>query len=131
MKSYRYTFKDREDDWISKLKEIIDTDMKNILEEIMQRNLDNQFKWYVGLSAEFQKASDPSILTQPPPYFCTQPLPSHQSHNLDERMEETHIMLMDKIDNYMNLGSGWILKRLIYLELCLERPGITFSSCWK
>ena len=125
-KNYRYNFEEYEDDWILKLNEMMTEDMNDILKEWMRVYWEeawsaegiNHFKWYVGLSVEFQKVSDPTILTVPPPYFSTHPLASYQAQTQnDNRMEKAYEILMGKIDDYMALGSGWVLNRFIYLEL--------------
>ena len=66
---------------------------------------------------ESHKAIDENVITKPPPYFQTLPLESYASQDLDSRLEEAYIILSDRIDNYEEMESGWVLDHFKCVEI--------------
>ena len=117
VRGYRYEFPtdNHQIDSLKKLSEILHGDAKRIIKE----SYDEQklFKWHIGLKAVFHKAMDVSLITDQPPYFQTLPLESYLSQDLDSRIEEAYIILRDRIDNYEEMGSGWVLNHFKCVDL--------------
>ena len=74
------------------------------------------FKWYLGLKAIFHKATNPDIISEPPPFFRTDPSPSYHKYS-DKVWEIVNEQLEKQIDNYECNGSGWITSRLVSLDV--------------
>ena len=90
-------------------------DAKRIIKESYEEQ--KLFKWHIGLKAVFHKATDETIITEPPPYFQTLPLESYASQDLDSCLEDAYIILRDRIDNYEEMGSGWVLDHFKCVEI--------------
>ena len=82
------------------------------------------FKWYLALKARFAKAGNPNIVTDPPAVFQTHPVISFHSWG-DEIWKQAEEQLTDKIDKYERNGSGWILDKILSLDItvcAMENP---------
>ena len=78
-----------------------------------------QLKVYISLSLNFFKAALPSIITDPPPVFNTDPvrfLTSSDTKNIVNHFKEN---IQQQIDNYESNGSGWVLHSLVTMDLHL------------
>ena len=74
------------------------------------------FKWYLGLKAIFHKAANPDIISDPPPFFRTDPSPSYHKYS-DKVWEIVKEQLEKQIDNYECNESGWLVSRLVSLDV--------------
>ena len=116
VRGYRYKFPtDNQVDSLQKLSDILHGDAKRIIKESYEEQ--KLFKWHIGLKAVFHKATDETIITEPPPYFQTLPLESYASQDLDSCLEDAYIILRDRIDNYEEMGSGWVLDHFKCVEI--------------
>ena len=117
IRRYRYYFEGGLSviEYDTKLREMILNEVKRIIELLLVH--EEFFKWHVGLKSVFHKATNPEILTDPPPYFKTLPLESYKSIPLDETLKQAYAILMESIEGYEGTGSGWIFKEHIYIEL--------------
>ena len=85
---------DHEIDHFQKLSEVLNGDAKQIMKESYEDQ--TWFKCCIGARVVFRKADNETIITEPPPYFQTLPL-------------ESYTILRERIDNYEEMGSGWVL----------------------
>ena len=74
------------------------------------------FKWYLGLKAIFYKTANSGISSEPPLFFCTDPFPFYHKYN-DKVWEIVKEQLEKQINNYECNGSGWIVSRLVSLDV--------------
>ena len=74
------------------------------------------FKWYLGLKVLFHKATDTWHVTDPPPFFQTDPSESYQ-RNEEEVWEIAKENLVQQIENYEVNGSGWVLSQLLSIDV--------------
>lgn len=77
----------------------------------------NAIKLYFSLHANFHLNSDPSFLTEPSIVLNTDVEEAFRSNNLDELLENTYDNLESVIEKFQLRGSGWVLDRLIRLDL--------------
>ena len=74
------------------------------------------FKWYLGLKVLFHKATDPWHVTDPPPFFQTDPSESYR-RNQENVWEIAKENLEQQIENYEQNGSGWVLSQLLSIDV--------------
>ena len=74
-------------------------------------------KFYVSLIANFHLASNPTFFTEPPPCFNSKPLEVLQSTDLDEVLYDTTNQLTTQIEEFQQRRSGWVLDKLLRLDL--------------
>ena len=77
------------------------------------------------MKVEFHKAINPNVVTDPPAFFKTDPVPSFQKYgeNVWKFLKE---QLEQQIENYVANGSGWVVSRIIFLEIsfvAMDPPG--------
>ena len=69
-----------------------------------------------GITGVFHKAGNPNIISEPPPFFRTDPSPSY--HNYDDKgWKIVNEQLEKQIDNYERNRSGWVVSRLVSLDV--------------
>ena len=74
-------------------------------------------KWYIALKVVFSKAVDPSITTIPPIVFTSNPVHTASAIALDVALAKAEQELVDKIDEFIAGGSGWVLDSLEGIDL--------------
>ena len=63
------------------------------------------FKWYIGMKVIFYKAANPNIISEPSPFFRTDPFTYY--HKCDDSIREiVKEQLENRIDNYERNESG-------------------------
>ena len=107
-----------------RLREIIMKDVPELVNS-KRAEIGDSFKWYLGLKVLFAKANNPDVFTDPPVVFLTNPVISYHSWGLQEDpWKKTEEQLNHKIGNYEKNGSGWILERMLSLDVtvCTMTP---------
>ena len=102
-------------EWIVDLHEAITKDANILLNEIRGSS-----KWYLTLELTFTKAIDPTISTDPAVYFNTHPVLLYLGDPL-EHLQSALKTLFWKIDEYEQVGSGWVLDRLIAITVSVMK----------
>ena len=74
-------------------------------------------KYFISLKVVFFKATNPGIITDPPPVFNTEPFILLPATDLNEQLEVAYTNLMQQIDSYEKEGSGWVLHHIKALDL--------------
>ena len=110
--TWRYIFSDEEQ---KDLYKSLDTVVKSTVYDLVIKST-GTFKWYLVLKAIFHKAANPDIISDPPPYFRTDPSPSYHKYS-DKVWEIVKEQLEKQIDNYECNGSGWITSLLVSLDV--------------
>ena len=96
--------------------------LKKVAERLeLEREKNHSNKVYLSLQAAFYKAADPSIVTDPAPFFNTEPIRLFPSTDVSEIINIFTSNLQQQIDNYQTNGSGWVLQNFLHLELNLCR----------
>ena len=106
---------------IEKLSDAINLDVRSTI----QKHLRTQHKkWYIALKVIFSKAVDPSITTIPSIVFTSHPVHTASATSLDTALATAKQELIDKIDQFVAGGSGWVIDSLeeIYLVLSTYDP---------
>ena len=112
VQTWRYEFSDEEQqDVYGSLQKVVKSTAYDLVIEAT-----GIFKWYLGLKAIFHKASNPSVLSDPPPFFQSDPITSYRKYD-DEAWDIVKEQLEKQIENYECNGSGWVLSRLISLDV--------------
>ena len=78
-------------------------------------------KIYVTLQAQLRQSTDPDIVTDPPACFVTEPVVILPTTNLKDVIDVFYTDLIQQVDLFERNDSGWILKRLIYLDINLAK----------
>ena len=120
LQTWRYEFSDEEQqDVYGSLQKVVKSTAYDLVIEAT-----GVFKWYLGLKVIFHKASDPNMLSDPPPFFQSYPTPSYHKYD-DETWDIVKEQLEKQIENYECNGSGWVLSRLVTLDVTfaeMENP---------
>ena len=66
---------------------------------------------------EFEQLTNPEFLTEPPITLKVKPHQILKDTNIEETLEKIYNALLTLIDNFEGGGSGWILHRLLKLDL--------------
>ena len=110
--TWHYIFSDEEQ---KDLYKSLDTVVKSTVYDLVIKST-GTFKWYLGLKAIFHKITNPDIISEPPPFFRTDPSPSYHKYS-DKVWEIVKEQLEKQIDNYERNGSGWVVSRLVSLDV--------------
>ena len=112
VQEWRYTFpKNESAEVFENLRSVLMNDTRLLVVEAA-----GLFKWYLGLEVVFHQSIDPEVETIPPAYFRTDPIPSYHKH-ADEAWEIVKGQLEMELENYQTNGSGWIVSRLVNLDV--------------
>ena len=112
VQEWRYTFpKSESAEVFENLRSVLMNDARLLVVEAA-----GLFKWYLGLEVVFHKSIDPAVETEPPAYFRTDPIPSYQKYD-DDVWEVVKGQLEMELENYQTNGSGWIVSRLLNLDV--------------
>ena len=74
-------------------------------------------KFTMSINVKFVKTDDSSIKTDPPVWFTTQPFPVYKGSDINDLLSCTQKQLLNRIDTFESNGSGWILNKLIFLDV--------------
>ena len=74
-------------------------------------------KFYLSLYANFHLSVDNSFKTDPPAVLPTEPVEVLESTYLNDTLDSLYDMLIAAIDKFEYRGSGWILDKLLKLDL--------------
>ena len=85
-----------------------------VQEELVRKRA---IKMYVSLHANFHLSSDETFITEPCAVLNTDVMEVFESSMIDELLNETYENLVSAIENYQNRQSGWVLDRLLKLDL--------------
>ena len=108
---YEFTNKDNEDGIYESLHTVVMGAAHDLVLEAT-----GLFKWYLGLKVIYCKATNPEELSDPPAYFQTDPFASYHRYD-DDVWEIVKGQLVQQIDNYETNGSGWVVSRLVQLDV--------------
>ena len=106
-------------EWMVDLHEAITKEANVLLNEIREKE-GGSFKWYLTLELTFTKAIDPNISTDPAVYFNTHPVLLYLGDPL-EHLQSALKTLFWKVDEYEQVGSGWVLDRLIAITVSVMK----------
>ena len=109
--TYRMRLED-ETDAIVGLEEAVKNNARVLLQSI-EKNI----KWQIVLSLTFVKATNPEVVTDPPVVFLTEPVSSTSGDPIELQLKVALRRLWQQIDKYERNGSGWIIDRLVTLDL--------------
>ena len=104
-------------DMLDSMKHMLEKDVKELLQNEAYKRL--YFKWYIALKVVFQKSADPSIQTDPPACFRTEPRLGLIGTDYEENLEHVFQSLLDKIDCYERNGSGWIVHNFVDMDVTI------------
>ena len=115
IKVWRYDFSDgeQEDLYASLNAVVMDTSRELVT------GSSGTFKWYLALKAIFHKASNPEVQSNPPPVFQTTPVVSFHKYD-DAVWDIAKEQIYKKIENFETDGSGWILSKLVLLDVTIN-----------
>lgn len=96
--------------------------LKKVAERLeLEKEKNRSVKVYLSLQAAFYKVADPNIVTDPAPFFNTEPITLFPGTDVSEIIDIFTSNLQQQIDNYQTNGSGWVLQNFLHLELNLCR----------
>ena len=73
-------------------------------------------KFNMSLHVNFEKATDPSIKTEPPVVLVTEQIEMYEHTNLDDVLKTLGDQLINRIEIYELNGSGFIVSNLVSLD---------------
>lgn len=74
-------------------------------------------KFYLSLHLNFHLGSDETYITEPPVVLNTSAVELYESSQLDEILEKEYSNLVSAIEQFQGRGSGWVLDKLLMLDL--------------
>ena len=101
-----------EPDVIVGLDEAIKINTRDLL-----KTIEKNIKWQLSLSLTFVKAANTEVVTDPPVVFLTEPVSSTSGDPVELQLKVALRRLWQQIDEYERNGSGWIIDRLVALDL--------------
>ena len=112
--NFRMSFDPSTSDLMFRLERAIMQPINKKLENISQKR---SRKYYMSLRLVFRGVSHPDILTDPPVCFNTETFILLPGTNIEEQLDVALHNLQHQIDTYERNGSGWVIDRLIHLDL--------------
>jgi len=76
-------------------------------------------KFNFGVSVIYEQAINPAIITDPPVTLYTEQFEVYNDTNIKELLQTASIQLQNRLVAYESVGSGWLLHRLVSLDLTL------------
>ena len=76
-------------------------------------------KWNLSLKVIMYKPTDPSVVTDPPAVFNTDAIFGLIGSNYDSDLNSAFYILMQKIDEYEQNGSGWVIGEIVELDVSI------------
>ena len=71
----------------------------------------------MSLHVNFHPGSDEEFKTEPPAVLNTEALEIFKSTNIDDILNHAYENLVSSIENFQQRGSGWVLDKLLKLDL--------------
>ena len=68
----------------------------------------------------FQQGTDSKVKTEPSVVLTADPITVYITTDLDERLQESAQEIMELIENYEGVGSGWVYDRFIRMDISLN-----------
>ena len=76
-------------------------------------------KFYLSLHFNFYRSTDVVFLTDPPAVLGTDTVEVYDSSDVHDALNSTYENLVSAIEDFQQRGSGWILDKLVALDLHL------------
>ena len=112
---FRINLKDEpQEDILKTLKESV-LDMKPNIEKELHRK--NSIKLYLSLHLNLHLSMDASFITNPPVVLNTTAKELFKLENIEKLLEDSYAELISKIEEFQSRGSGWVLNKLLILDL--------------
>ena len=105
---------DQRNDIFEVLTQGISTLKPSILQDLSQKLA---IKIYVSLKLNFHLSIDTTYVTDPPVVFNTDPVSVLMSTDIERILEKIFETLTSKIETFSMQGSGWVLHKLLNLQL--------------
>ena len=109
----KYPENDSEDDYIGEIGDSVESMREKITTYQKKRRA---LKVNMSLHVKFEKATDPSIVTEPPIVFVCEQFEVYEETNIDEVLDAIKEQLINRIEVFEMNGSGWIVSRLVALD---------------
>ena len=77
---------------------------------------EHSLKFSMAIHVEFEKATDPEIITDPPVVLQSEQFEVYHDTSINEQLDKVVEQLNTNIEVYEQCGSGWVLRRLIALD---------------
>ena len=74
------------------------------------------FKFNMALHIKFEKAADPSIVTDPPVVLVTEQFEVYEDTDIKELLYLCSLQLQNRVESYEGTESGWITSCLVALD---------------
>ena len=74
-------------------------------------------KWYFALTLAFRKAASLNMITDPPVVSHTEPKMGLMGTNYEQELSKALEEMMEKIGNFEQNGSGWVVDKFLLLDL--------------
>ena len=87
-----------------------------INEEVVKKRA---VKFYLSLHVNFHLSTDVALLTDPPVVLSADTIEVYDSSDVHDALNSTYENLVSAIEDFQQRGSGWILDKLIALDLHL------------
>ena len=96
--------------------------MKSMKTVIKKHLLDNtrRLKYTVAGHVVFHQGCDPEIKTEPPIVLHTDPFSVYMVTDLDVCLEKSAEEMMELVENYEGVGSGWVYDRFDQIDFSLN-----------
>ena len=85
----------------------------------MENRINEEVKFYLSLHVNFHLSTDVAFLTDPPAVLSTDTIEVYDSCDVHDELNSTYENLVSVIEDFQQRGSGWILDKLIALDLHL------------
>ena len=83
------------------------------------RTQTKRLEFTMSIHVVFEKAADPEVKTEPPVVLTTEPSIIYLATDIDHCLESTADELLELIEEYEGVGSGWTLDHLDRLDTSL------------
>ena len=113
-----FTNDDEETNFTDKIQEAIER-MVDKIEHFRKENF--AIKFNMALRIVFEKATDPDVVSDPPVVLPSEQFELYKETNISPVLKTINEQLINRIDVYEACGSGWVLSRLVALDLTLWR----------
>ena len=75
--------------------------------------------FYLSLHVNYHLSADVAFLTDPPAVLRTDTIEVYDSSDVHDALNSTYVNLVSAIEDFQQCGSGWILNKLLALDLHL------------
>jgi hypothetical protein len=83
-----------------------------------------QFKFSLSVSAQFHKATDENVVTDPPRYFNARTRVVLKPADVESAFDEMEVDLLDQIETFVENGSGWVFDHMktVHFSVAIYTP---------